>query len=417
MTSFRLHSHACGARALASAFIFLTGFSASAQSSWSGTWTKLYPAGGGIAGDPGNCGGEPCFRNWVPGAFDTKRNALSIFGGGVAGNCDRGYINDFWSYNYSLNQWDQILPTVRSSEGADNVTWPAGRDNQMMAYDDSQDLFWMHGGTCTDIGGGKVEQAIWSFDIDTRKWNRFPVPAGVIQDNQWGRYDSGFAYDKINQKIVLFGGEVNGQPTNDTWVFDVFTKLWTFGNPNDAVNVPPRRFQVENMLTYDEAHGKIVLFGGWGNGQYNPSGMLNDTWTYDVFTNTWLKLDPPLSPPGRMMHTLVYDSKNQVILLFGGQSFDSSGGTIIFNDTWVLDLSTNVWAQLPTNESPFAVHHTMGYDPLNDTFLMSRTGDVGLWSLTVSLEGRPPPPPVTDSQSPLVSIVSPANGETVKGSI
>jgi hypothetical protein len=356
---------------------------------WTGIWTKISPSGIPIKGDRGACGSAPCGRVWVPGTFDSKRNLFVIFGGGIAGGCDSGYVNDLWTYSYSQNLWKQILPIKRSWEGADNINWPKGRDNHMLAYDDYQDLYWMYGGTCSDLGRGVGEQAIWSFNPNTNLWNKYPAPAGVSPPTLWARYDTGFAYDSLNRKIVLFGGGV-AVTKGDTWTFDTVTKEWSLKIPEGSPNTPPRRTQIENAMVYDSYHKKIVLFGGVDA----ANNLLNDTWVYDVAMNTWSNMHPPTAPSPRMMHPLIFDSKNKVIVLFGGQiSTGGSKGNYAIDDTWIYDLSTNTWAPVKAAgpKPPPLAHHVMAYVSANEVILLwgrSPTFEGKIWSFKLTRSGE-----------------------------
>jgi hypothetical protein len=355
-------------------------------------WITLNPASNPAGGSLGATTNGPEMRAWAPGLFDAKRNTFIIFGGGIAGGCEIGYLNDLWSYSYSTNTWTRLAPVKRGSEGADNVSYPRGRDNHMIAYDSAQDLYWMHGGTCTDIAPGLVEQAIWSFNPNTNVWTRYPAPAGVIPNNAWGRYDSGFAYDPLNKKIVLFGGEINGQRTNDTWEFDTVKKDWLQSNGNGASNAPPQRFQCENCMTYDPATKKILLFGGWGT-----NGVLNDLWTYDTATHTWTELKASGTlPPGRMLHGVALDTKRHLLLIVGGQT--TADG---LSDSWVYEFATNTWKQLPGNVAQGS-HHSAAYDAANDVVLVYSRGVTYAASLggVISVPRTTPVP--TDTTAPSV---------------
>jgi len=94
-------------------------------------------------------------------------------------------------------------------------------------------------------------------------------------------------------------------------------------------------------LAYDSQRQMTVLLGGDSTG----SVRLNDTWEYDGIN--WHQATPSQSPPGRVNidQTLVYDSNRQRIILFGG--LGSSG---YLSDTWEYDSTT--WSQINTDASP-----------------------------------------------------------------
>ncbi len=102
-------------------------------------------------------------------------------------------------------------------------------------------------------------------------------------------------------------------------------------------------------MTFDSNNGVVVLFGGF---RFSHGNHLDDTWVYDVETNTWEELHPVGSPPPRHWGGFAYDKDDGVIVLFGGHSpFEGSIGEIR-NDTWILNLSTEAWTKVNLVQSP-----------------------------------------------------------------
>ena len=87
---------------------------------------------------------------------------------------------------------------------------------------------------------------------------------------------------------VLFGG-YDGNDLSDTWEYDYSSNAWT---ETTADPTPPGREWPG--LSYDPAEGVAVPFGGVNN---TDGVFLNDTWEYDVATDTWSQQSPPTSPP------------------------------------------------------------------------------------------------------------------------
>jgi len=75
-------------------------------------------------------------------------------------------------------------------------------------------------------------------------------------------------------------------------------------------------------MVFDSANEVVVLFGG------DADGRNNETWFYNVASDEWTQLSLSISPPVRHDHSMVYDTANEVVVLFGG---DADGRT---NDTW-----------------------------------------------------------------------------------
>ncbi|MGD1064659.1 MAG: kelch repeat-containing protein [Terracidiphilus sp.] len=158
------------------------------------------------------------------------------------------------------------------------------------------------------------------------------------------RYIHAMTYDGAHGQVVLFGGFGEGGYLNDTWLWNGMT--WAQANPSNSPS--PR---AAHAMVYDAAHGQVVLFGGL-NGAANS--WANDTWVWNG-TN-WIQQSPANSPSARDADVMVYDAAQGYVLLFGG-----SAGGFAQNDTWVWNGSN--WAQQSPANSPSArTDYSMVYD-------------------------------------------------------
>jgi hypothetical protein len=134
-------------------------------------------------------------------------------------------------------------------------------------------------------------------------------------------------------KVLLFGGLL-GIPLNDTWIYDLSTNTWTQKTPNTS---PSRRawFAMASVYGYD----KVVLFGG---GWDSPNDCTNDTWVYDLSENNWTQKDPINRPIRSKRHAMASIFGDDKVVLFGGTNGVRGYN---YNDTWVYDLSANSWTQ------------------------------------------------------------------------
>lgn len=337
-----------------------TGGDLLAQGGYTGVWTQRSPANSAqFVGDYGFDNGKPQGRVWTPASFDTQRGRMIIMGGsggGSAAACTgagstNGYMNDWWGYTTSTNAWLQFSPT---NPAANNTTAPMGRDNHSLTYDWDQDLYWMYGGVCssgTFLSVTTNFHSIWSYNPDNGEYTRYSYTSGGPDPvSLWARYNPVFKYVG-NDTIVFYGGE-SQSTKSDTWEFNTSTHVWTQINISGAASAPPVRGQIENAFAWDSANGKLIIFGGMANAQ----SARNDTWAYDPVTNVWANRNPSGSVPvARIQHAMTYDSVNQVVVLYGGQTPTD----VKFNDTWIYKYSTNTWTQLSTTGQPPATSHNM----------------------------------------------------------
>lgn len=94
---------------------------------------------------------------------------------------------------------------------------------------------------------------------------------------------------------------------------------------------------------------QVLLFGGVNIGGSRD----NETWIYDLSDNIWVQRFPPTSPSPRYDHAMAYIGEDHV-LLFGGYEEN--------DETWVYDVSDNTWTQKFPVSSPSAqFEHAMAY--------------------------------------------------------
>jgi hypothetical protein len=123
----------------------------------------------------------------------------------------------------------------------------------------------------------------------------------------------------------------------DTWAFDAGAGKW---EERDPVRSPPGRFGT--ALAYDPGADRIILFGGGGiEAETDRPISLADTWAYDADSDTWTELAPAAAPSARAHHTMVYDTRLERILLWGGK-----GPGIEQTELWAYDTAANTWTQL-----------------------------------------------------------------------
>ncbi len=101
-------------------------------------------------------------------------------------------------------------------------------------------------------------------------------------------------------------------------------------------------------MVYDKKEERVILFGG----KSNDGSMLNDTWSWDG--EDWALISRS-GPEARQSHRLVLT--DQGILLFGGSGKDG----LSLDDTWLL--KKNSWGEIGVTQSPPARRqHTLAFD-------------------------------------------------------
>lgn len=201
--------------------------------------------------------------------------------------------------------------------------------------------------------------------------------------NDWTLLDSagpplrafGMTYDRIRDRLVLFGGyDAGTSSTDQTWEWD--GTAWTQRTP--AVSPDPR---YSCSLVYDEQSRQVVLLGGDSNVSNSDRLTRRETWQWDGLN--WQETTPPLPDP-RTEAALVYERHTGRLLQFGGRvslQFPNS----VRDELWAYDDAVG-WQLLPQNTAPPpSAGHTMAYDERRSLTVLCGQGlweyGAGTWRL------------------------------------
>src|SRR6266508_3111524 len=199
-------------------------------------------------------------------------------------------------------------------------------------------------------------------------------PMGTAPPPRWQHTA---VYDATSNRLVVFGGKTTPDMNfNDLWVLVHASGLggtpaWVALNPTGT---PPSQRHMHSAV-FDPASNRMIVFGG-----HSDSGpFLNDVWVLEHAsglggTPAWLKLVPKGSmPDAREWHSAVYDSKQNLMLVFGGKLL---GGKSL-NDVWALRNANGLggipsWSKLTPSGTPPAprVGHSAVYDAAGDWMLL-----------------------------------------------
>jgi hypothetical protein len=157
-------------------------------------------------------------------------------------------------------------------------------------------------------------------------------------------------YNSAANSLIYFTGGLTAS-------YDIARQRWSDLAPASA---PPP--VLGGSLAYDLLRDEIILFGGGHVAERTPDGKIagnTGTWVYRTKYNDWRELSLKSQPPPRMNSRMVCDTRNDQLVLFGGD-----GQSHYLADTWIFDLKTRRWRQssAPGGPEPRAGHFTV-YDP------------------------------------------------------
>jgi len=253
------------------------------------------------------------------------------------------------TYKQDIWEWSGTDATLmtRTTGG----TKPDGRYQMGFTYDSLRDRIWLFGGT-----GTTTYDDLWYWTPSTKEW----TPLTVSGTRPTARYGTWMFYDAARDKIYLFGQNQGGY---QNWEYDPQLNTWK----DRTVTSPPSGVSRSYFdVAFDSNRGKIVMLGGYFGGVYNT-----DVWEWDTTTGIWAQLVPVAGstlPDGRYYHTIAYDSIRRLIVMVGGYhsvtGFSGPG-----NDSWEWDANLLKWNETtPVGVKPLPrYNHSMAFNTQKGT--------------------------------------------------
>lgn len=264
---------------------------------------------------------QPCERAHSAMVTDVNDSRIILYGGDKQ-QAGSYYYNDVWEFDLAEERWYYLNV---SGQPPSTRTWCSS------AYDAAGDRM--------IIFGGWFEYSfyndVWALDLTagSETWQLL-APSGVPPVP---REAATSIVDPVNSRLIIFGGyDQSLSARNDVWELDLNSLAWTQLFPTGSI--PGIRYA--HSAIYDPDGHRMIVFGGIA--PYSPG--FNDVWVLDLTdgAETWQQLNPTGSiPPSRCRHFGVYDNAaNEMIVGFG---YDFSGGTVLYNDVWVLEIDSLKW--------------------------------------------------------------------------
>lgn len=239
-------------------------------------------------------------------------------------------------------------------------TSPSGRVYHSMLYDPSARCVLVFGGQ-TYYHWGMDLQDVWAYDFLAERWDNLGIlKAGEVY---------AAAHDAKRQQAVMLNLK------GETWAYGLKSHRWERKNPPIGPAV-----QYGHRMTFEAHTGRIVLFGGFKGESVNEGGF-NNTWIYENEADRWTLMEPPVKPPARSYHCMVYHPVAERTIVWGGRPFQDQHDVML----WAYDSSINEWEALRSTNGPTRryVYASMVYCPRSNRIIM-----FGGLELTGQFEGR-----------------------------
>ena len=241
-----------------------------------------------------------------------------MWGPGGANVLSKKY--DVETFDFTSHTWTDSLPKGKEQTWA-NAQFPS----------------WVwHGQSAQNAGSRLVKNAA---DRNVGGYGSpnqvdFVETEGILRPTRSPTFNQA-CYDTKRDRLLFFLG-------GKTFSYDPKQRVW---NDLKPAKVPLGcEALVWASLCYDPVNDQALLFGGgmalntWGGAK---------TWLYDCAKNEWVRPELKVEPPLRGNTRMVYDSKNKVMILFGGDDQSKA-----LNDTWVYDATKHEWSERKPATAP-----------------------------------------------------------------
>ena len=197
-----------------------------------------------------------------------------------------------------------------------------------------------------------------------------------------------FVHDSRRHRLLAFGHvdrQLVGMPFPDPWALSLDEpRVWTELHPSGPAPPDRQGFSV----VYDSRRDRVLLFGGqiFGNLSVDSGESQDDVWELSLGDSLrWRQLQPVGTPGARQEHAAVYDEVHDRMLVFQGEQSHSCSYYCAadLDDAWALSLAGDSLAWQPFGPDPPA-RGTPLIDPGRDRLLLW-SGGTSAWSLSLSV--------------------------------
>jgi hypothetical protein len=236
-----------------------------------------------------------------------------------------------------------VPPTMRSITYPVSDTYPAPRVDHYLVYDSESDQVIMFGGR-NDTQNDYIEYPeTWNFDVGKNSWMEMNPSVSP------GCIFEPMAYDTNADLVIYYCGISGSSPSytaiGETWSYDANSDTW---KDLQSANTPTGI--AASKMIYDTKSDKMIMFGGINVANGNQT--INETWAFDYLTNSWTLMQPDVKPPAMGWPEMTYDSESDRLLIWGGWPSMEAKPSGERTSLWAYDYNSDSWEELINTAGP-----------------------------------------------------------------
>ncbi len=277
-------------------------------------------------------------------AYDSDHQYTVLYGG-----------KERYSMTMETFEWDGANWTGVTTSINPGLVWM-----HRMAEMPSLDGIVLYGGAL-GYGGYVFNEKMWLYQNKTWSELHPPVTPGH-------RQNFGMVYDTLRNRLVLFGGIADYEPSpyyypilsDETWEFDGNSWYQVFPEHHPPALALP-------SMAFDSCRNVTVLFSGEETETWHQ-----DTWEYNGID--WIRIEPAtMTPSPRIGTEFAFDSHRCRIVMHGGVKTLQPG----YDETWEWDGYDWYLIEPETGRAPPYHGNSMVYDAIRKCSMMFGGGQGG----------------------------------------
>lgn len=236
-------------------------------------------------------GATPPPRAYHSAAFDTKQDAMWVFGGGSE---TFTAMDDLWKLDTTTWTWTKPEPQGDR---------PGARFNGALHYDPARHQLVLASGCKAFFQPDNAWTDAWTYDIAKNAWTKKKAEAP-------GRWQAASALAPELDLLVVHGGFDGGSMVRgDTWIYQLKDDKWIEAGKG-------YRATDAHAGVWDPVAKAMVVYGG-----ASPAKRaFDELWAFDPKARKWTKLAAGKGdgPGPRAYHSAVFDPAEKRLWVFGG---------------------------------------------------------------------------------------------------
>ncbi len=314
--------------------------------------------------------------------YDEDRRLIYFWGGDYCvsyGSHDRcASHEEFWSYDVLADRWSLLLDQT----AANTPGFPRGRCLAAFVHDPKRKVVWMTGGEerYDHYDRGLLSGGLWAFDPALGRWSReAPAPDSSEVGSTESREVQAMAHDWGADQLFVpaysggSGAFVARLPL--TWLRGgrAVKHSW-----QREFSLPDEPTIGEATLAMDTRRRRAILY----------LATRGQTYAYDLASRRAVLLNSQILPANDEFG-MVYDSVNDVVVLFGGfDAFQGSPSARPLNDLWIFSPRTNHWTKPSLAGATPSPRHgdNLAFDSWNNALVL--WGGTGGWQSEIDEFGQ-----------------------------